>query len=159
MNHQKLSSKPKNSAFTRKRKVAQKKTLVQSKPSHLILPKGNCLSWRSSYNLILRTVGAGEVTEANLKAFRKALLNKRLRKLFIFRAAPFLDITKKPNEVRMGKGHGTKIYKRIFPFVPGQILVEVNLLRRVRLTPFAWEALRVASRKFPFRTNISKMDI
>lgn len=158
-----MSLKTKNSAFTtskkKSKKTAQKRTLVPSKPLHFIKPKGTFLSWRASYNLVLRTTGYGEVTEAAIKAFRKALLNKRLRKLFIFRAAPVLEITKKPNEVRMGKGHGTKIYKRIFPFVPGQILIEVNLLRRVRLTMFAWEALRIASRKFPFRTIISKMDI
>jgi len=153
--------KTKNTAFTssKKKRNKQKPTQILSKPLHLLLPKGRNLKWRSSHNLILRSTGYGEVSEGNLKAFRKALYNKRLRKLFTFRAAPFLEITKKPNEVRMGKGHGTKISKRIFPFVPGQVLIEVNLLRRVRLSLYARKALSVASRKLPFRTRISKMDI
>jgi ribosomal protein L16/L10AE len=155
-----LSLKPKKTSFTpSKKKKLPKRTLVQGKPLHLILPRGRNLNWRSSYNIILRTTGYGEVSEASLKAFRKALYNKRLRRLFTFRAAPFLEITKKPNEVRMGKGHGTKISKRIFPFIPGQVLLEVNLTRKIRLTPYAFKAMSTASKKFPFRTIISKMDI
>jgi len=154
-----MNKKP--SAFTPsiKKKKYQKKTDLSSKPLHRLFPKGHTLNWRSSTNLILRSVGYGEVTDKSIKAFRKALLNKRLRRLFIFRAAPFLELTKKPNEVRMGKGHGTKIQKCIFPFNPGQILVEVNLYKKPRLCAKAKVALKIAAKKFPFRVNISQMDI
>jgi ribosomal protein L16/L10AE len=111
----------------RVRKKPQK-LVITGRPKHRHSPKGHALSWRSSRNLFLRSVGNGEISESVLKAFRKALLNKNTRKLFIFRANPFLELTKKPQEVRMGKGRGTKIQKRIFPYVPGQVLVEVRRL-------------------------------
>jgi len=151
--------KKKNSAFTASKRKKQVKTTIDKQPLHRFFPKGHNLSWRSSHNLILRTTGHGEVSERSIKAFRKALLNKRLRKLFVFRAAPILALTKKPNEVRMGKGRGIKISKRIFPFIPGQILVEVNLRKRVRLARSAFYSMQTASRKFPFRTRVSNMDI
>lgn len=152
--------KTKQSAFTSKRKKKPaKRTILQVRPLHRLFPKGRTLDWRASSNLFLRTTGFGKVSLASIKAFRKALLSKRLRRLFIFRATPYLDLTKKPNEVRMGKGHGTKIQDTIFPFNPGQVLVEVNLDRRIRLTARAKVAMQVATRKFPFRVIISKMDI
>lgn len=152
--------KSKQSAFTpSRRKKVVKRTVLSSRPRHRFFPKGNTLEFRSSYNLILRTQGLGNVSAASIKAFRKALLNKRLRRLFIFRGMPFLDLTKKPNEVRMGKGHGTKIRDTILPFNSGQALVEVNLNRRIRLTARAKVAMRTAARKFPFHVTISRMDI
>lgn len=153
--------KNKQSAFTKtsKKKKQQVRTILQTRPQYRNFPKGCYLSWRSSRNLILRTTGFGNVTAGSMKAFRKALLIKRLRKLFIFRANPYLDLTKKPNEVRMGKGHGTKIQKTIFPYVPGQVLVEVNVKNKIRLASSAKVALRIAARKLPFRTKIVSMDI
>jgi ribosomal protein L16/L10AE len=142
----------------RKKKKLQK-LVVTGQPKHRHFPKGRSLSWRSSRNLFLRTEGNGEISESVLKAFRKALLNKYTRKLFIFRANPFLELTKKPQEVRMGKGRGTKIQKRIFPFVPGQVLVEVNTTKRPRLKRSCMFSLRTAARKLPFRTRISVMDL
>lgn len=152
--------KTKQSAFTSSRKKKNvKRTVLQSRPIHRLFPKGHSLECRSSFNLFLRTTGYGKVSAASMKAFRKALLNKRLRRLFIFRATPYLDLTKKPNEVRMGKGHGTKIQDTIFPYNPGQVLVEVNLDRRIRLLARAKGAMQTAARKFPFRVIISRMDI
>jgi len=150
----------KNSAFTASKRKGQKKpTIIQSKPKHRIFPKGVNLSWRSAHCLILRSTGYGEVSESSLKAFRKSLINKHIRRLFTFRAAAFEELTKKPNEVRMGKGRGTKIQRRIFPFVPGQVLVEANLQKKIRFQRSARSAMHVASRKFPFRVKISNMDI
>jgi ribosomal protein L16/L10AE len=142
----------------RKQKKLQK-LVITGRPKHRHFAKGVALSWRSSHNLFLRTVGYGEISEPVLKAFRKALLHKHARKLFIFRAHPFLELTKKPQEVRMGKGRGTKIQKRIFPYVPGQILVEVNTSKRPRLMAACMFSLQKAAKKLPFRTHISIMDL
>lgn len=152
--------KTKQAAFTpSRRKKNVKRTVLTARPKHRFFPKGKTLDVRSSHNLVLRTQGLGNVSAASIKAFRKALLNKRLRRLFIFRGLPFLELTKKPNEVRMGKGHGTKIRDVILPFNSGQPLVEVNLNRRIRLTARARVAMRTAARKFSFRVTISRMDI
>jgi len=151
--------KAKRSAFTPKRKKNVSRTVITARPTHIFFPKGISLCFLPSFNLLLRTTGHGKVTLASMKAFRKALLNKRLRRLFIFCFNPYLDLTKKPNEVRMGKGHGTKISNTIFPFTSGQGLVEVNLNRRLRLLPRAKSAMRTAARKLPFRVIISRMDI
>lgn len=152
--------KSKQSAFTksRKKKVA-KRTIIQTRPKHLLLPKGRILGWRSSTNLVLKTTGFGKVSFSAIKAFKKALMSKKLRKRVIFRASPYLDLTKKPNEVRMGKGHGTKIQDTIFPFSPGQILLEVNLKRRLRLLRSSKFALLKAAHKFRFPVKVLQMDI
>jgi ribosomal protein L16/L10AE len=142
-----------------RRKKKLQKLVVTGQPKHRHFPAGRQLSWRSSRNLFLRAKGNGEISESVIKAFRKALMNKVTRKLFIFRANPFLELTKKPQEVRMGKGRGIKIQKRIFPYVPGQILVEVNTTKKVRLTASCMVSLQKAARKLPFRTHIGRMDL
>jgi ribosomal protein L16/L10AE len=129
------------------------------KPLHRLSPIGCSLSWKSSRNFILKTKGYGELSDRVLKAFRKALLNKRLRRLFLYHANPYHALTKKPAEVRMGKGRGTKIQQKIFPFVPGQILQEINVTNKGRLRKYAIFSLKSAAQKLPFRFKITNKDI
>jgi len=162
-------------AKTSKSKITQKKSSASlggktskkkhaivnvTQPKHRLFTKGVALSWRSSFNLLLRPTGNGEVSDKALEAFRKSVKHKKLRRRFVFRAAKAYElVTKKPNEVRMGKGRGTKVSRRIFPFVAGQGLVEVNLFRRIRATQVAKIAMQKAARKLPFRTRVLVMDI
>lgn len=62
----------------------------------------------------------------------RRLIKKILGRKAIFRVPIFFNVslTKKPNEVRMGKGKGN-IYKWIFPIRKGRILFEFKTLRKM----------------------------
>jgi hypothetical protein len=70
-------------------------------PVHRVTSHGNQLSWNSTYNVSIRTTGHGEITDKQQKAFFKCLRIKSLRRIFRFRGLPFVELTKKPAEVRM----------------------------------------------------------
>jgi ribosomal protein L16/L10AE len=141
----------------KKKKVAPLKSI--DKPAHRLLPIGINLSWRSSRNFIIKTTGYGELTASVLKAFRKALLNKRIRRLFLYYANPYFALTKKTFGQRMGKGNGTKVQQKMFPFIPGQILQEINVTKRGRLRKWAIFSIKSAAQKLPFRIRITNKDI
>lgn len=88
-----------------------------------------------------------------LKSVRD-LIRKPYRRLFQFFVFPFFGLTKKPAEVRMGKGKGSKIAFRAFPIKSGQI---IGVLPRRFPTRFA--DINIKSRfklyfgKFPFRVK------
>lgn len=69
----------------------------------------------------------GYWTDSQFKTFRN-LLKKPYKKNFRINAYPYLGVTKKPAEVRMGKGKGSKISHRVFPVYPG-FLMGVSLRR------------------------------
>jgi ribosomal protein L16/L10AE len=104
-------------------------------------------------------MGSNVFSTSAITSFRKAFSNKTLKKHLIFRVNPFHDLTKKPQEVRMGKGRGTRIQKTISPIIPGQVLLEIDVAKRARRARFARRALQIATRKFPFRTRICNMDL
>jgi ribosomal protein L16/L10AE len=141
----------------RKQKI-QQRTIVQ-KPVHRLSFRGSDLNLFSSHNIIIRASRSNELTDSALKAFKKANSSKRLRKLFISRAIPYHELTKKPAEVRMGKGRGVKIQKRIFPFPKGRILFEFNLKRRQRLFYSTIALMKKAAKKLPFPVFIGNTDL
>ncbi|MDI6832617.1 MAG: 50S ribosomal protein L16, partial [Bacteroidales bacterium] len=57
-------------------------------------------------------------------------------------------VTKKPNEVRMGKGKGNPEYF-VAPVLPGRILFEVEGVP----LDIAKEAMRLAAQKLPVKTK------
>jgi large subunit ribosomal protein L16 len=72
---------------------------------------------------------------------------KREGKVWI-RIFPDKPITKKPNEVRMGKGKGA-LSHYVAVIHPGRILFEIDGVKRA----VAEEALRLASQKLPVQTK------
>jgi ribosomal protein L16/L10AE len=136
----------------------QPRTIVEI-PTHRLSSRGRDLNITSSFNVIIRAVRAHELTESALKAFRKAISSKRLRKLYVNRAVPYHELTKKPAEVRMGKGKGVKIQRRIFPFPAGRILSEFNLKRRRRLFFFTVKLMKKAAKKLPFPVFVGNTDL
>jgi large subunit ribosomal protein L16 len=72
---------------------------------------------------------------------------KRQGQLWI-RIFPDKPVTKKPNEVRMGKGKGNPEYF-VAPVLPGRILFEVDGVP----LDIAKEALRLAAQKLPVKTK------
>jgi len=59
----------------------------------------------------------------------------------------------------MGKGRGTRVAKRLLPYVPGQFIAEVNVTSKLRYLRMIRVWLRKAARKLPQRVKLSNMDI
>jgi len=89
------------------------------------------------------------ITGRQIEAARQAITRhmKREGQLWI-RIFPAKPITKKPAEVRMGKGKGAP-EGFVYPITPGRIIFEIEGV------PFdvAKEALRLGSQKFPVTTK------
>ena len=104
--------------------------------------RGHQLSF-GSYGI--KAMGASWITGRQIEAARQAVTRhmKREGQLWI-RIFPDKPITKKPAEVRMGKGKGAP-EGFVAPVTPGRILMEIEGV------PFelAKEALRLGSQKFP----------
>ena len=89
------------------------------------------------------------ITGRQLEAARQALTRhmKREGQIWI-RIFPDKPITKKPAEVRMGKGKGAPEYF-VAPVTPGRIMFEVEGVSM----EVAKEALRLAAQKLPVTTK------
>lgn len=89
------------------------------------------------------------ITSRQIEAARQAVTRhmKREGQLWI-RIFPDKPITKKPAEVRMGKGKGAP-EGFVYPITPGRIIFEIEGV------PFdiAKEALRIGAQKFPVKTK------
>ncbi len=89
------------------------------------------------------------ITGRQIEAARQAITRhmKREGQLWI-RIFPAKPITKKPAEVRMGKGKGAP-EGFVYPITPGRVIFEIEGV------PFdtAKEALRLGSQKFPVTTK------
>jgi len=98
----------------------------------------------------LKALNSGILTFKHLESGRKTInqILKRSGKIWI-RVFPSLFMTKKPIEVRMGKGKGN-VNKWISYIKPGTIIYEINSLSNLK----AIEALKNASIKLPFKTKI-----
>ena len=97
----------------------------------------------------LKASGRGRITARQIEAARRAMTRhiKRGGKIWI-RVFPDKPITKKPLEVRMGKGKGAPEYF-VAVVKPGRILFEVSGVE----FEVAKEALRLAAQKLPVRTK------
>jgi large subunit ribosomal protein L16 len=89
------------------------------------------------------------ITQKQLESARQAMTRYMKREGQIwFRIFPDKPITKKPAEVRMGKGKGD-LEGYVAPVKPGRILLEAEgIPKRV-----AQEALRLAAQKLPIKTK------
>jgi large subunit ribosomal protein L16 len=97
----------------------------------------------------IKTLDEGFLTSRQLEAARVALTRfmKREGKVWI-RVFPDKPLTRKPAEVRMGKGKGApELWVAVLK--PGRILFEAEGVPRA----VAEEALRLAAQKLPCRTK------
>jgi large subunit ribosomal protein L16 len=96
----------------------------------------------------LRAVGRGRLTARQIEAARRAITRhvKRGAKIWI-RVFPDKPITKKPLEVRQGKGKGNVEYW-VAQIQPGRMLYEMQGVDEA----LAREAFRLAAAKLPFKT-------
>ena len=108
--------------------------------------RGNSLAFGS---FGIKAMENAWITGRQIEAARQAITRhmKREGQLWI-RIFPAKPITKKPAEVRMGKGKGAP-EGFVYPITPGRIIFEVEGV------PYevAREALRLGSQKFPITTK------
>jgi large subunit ribosomal protein L16 len=97
----------------------------------------------------LKATGRGRMTARQIEAARRAMTRhiKRGGKIWI-RVFPDKPITKKPLEVRQGKGKGNVEYW-VCQIQPGRILYEMEGVSE----DVAREAFRLAAAKLPFATT------
>ena len=97
----------------------------------------------------LKAIGRGRMTARQIEAARRAMTRhiKRGGKIWI-RVFPDKPITKKPLEVRQGKGKGNVEYW-VCQIQPGRMLYEMEGVTE----EIAREAFALASAKLPFATQ------
>ena len=97
----------------------------------------------------IKSLEAGWITSRQIEAARIAVTRKMKREGQVWiRIFPDKPVTKKPAEVRMGKGKGAPEYW-VATINPGRMLFEVD---GVDLA-LAKEALRLAAQKLPIKTK------
>jgi large subunit ribosomal protein L16 len=98
----------------------------------------------------LKAMSPERVTARQIESARRAITRhmKRLGKLWI-RIFPDVPVTKKPAEVRMGKGKGAVEYW-VCRVKPGRIMFELDGVK----PEIATQALTLAAAKLPVRTKI-----
>ena len=103
----------------------------------------------------LKAISRGRLTARQIEAARRAMTRhvKRQGKIWI-RVFPDKPITKKPLEVRMGKGKGSVEYW-VALIKPGQMLFEMQGVDEV----VAREAFELAAAKLPVKTTVIKRTI
>lgn len=134
--------------------------LAPKKVKHRKVQKGKMrgLAYRGSTlnegNFGLKALECGWLTSRQIEAARIALTRhiKRGGKLWI-RIFPDKPITKKPLEVRMGKGKGAP-EAWVAVIKPGRILYEIEGVDEVA----AREAFRLAAHKLPLKTTFVKRE-
>ena len=100
----------------------------------------------------LKAVGRGRMTSRQIESARRAMTRhvRRGGKVWI-RVFPDKPITKKPLEVRQGKGKGAVEYW-VAQIQPGRVLYEMEGVSE----EIAKEAFALAAAKLPFRTAMVK---
>ena len=97
----------------------------------------------------LKATSPGRISARQIEAARRAITRhmRRVGKLWI-RVFPDVPVSKKPLEVRMGKGKGNVEYW-VCKIQPGRVLYEMEGVNET----IAREAFRLASAKLPFKTT------
>ena len=98
----------------------------------------------------LKSIDGLRVTARQIEAARRAAVRHMRRQgRFFIRIFPDLPVSKKPNEVRMGKGKGSPEYFAV-RVSPGRIMFEIEGVSEA----VARAALQLAAAKLPVRTKI-----
>jgi large subunit ribosomal protein L16 len=108
---------------------------------------GNAVSF-GEYGL--KALDRGRITARQIEAARRAMTRhiKRGGKIWI-RVFPDVPVTKKPLEVRQGKGKGNVEYW-VAKIQPGKVLYEMEGVSE----DIAREAFRLAAAKLPIKTTV-----
>ncbi|AGA34208.1 LSU ribosomal protein L16p (L10e) [Thioalkalivibrio nitratireducens DSM 14787] len=103
----------------------------------------------------LQAVDRGRITARQIEAARRAMVRhiKRGGKIWI-RVFPDVPVSKKPLEVRMGKGKGNVEYW-VCKIQPGRVLYEMEGVNEET----AREAFRLAAAKLPIKTTFTRRQV
>lgn len=118
--------------------------------------RGLATSHKVSFGEIgLQATGRCRMTARQIESARRAMTRhvKRQGKIWI-RVFPDKPITKKPLEVRMGKGKGSVEYW-VAQIKPGQMLFEIQGVEDT----IAREAFALAAAKLPVKTTVIKRTV
>ncbi|RPH02157.1 MAG: 50S ribosomal protein L16 [Amoebophilaceae bacterium TMED152] len=117
-----------------------------------IAQRGHTISFGS---FGIKSLEAGWITSRQIEAARIAVTRKMKREGQVWiRIFPDKPVTKKPAEVRMGKGKGAPEYW-VAVVKPGTIMFEAGGVT----SELAKEALRLAAQKLPVRTKfVTRID-
>ena len=117
-----------------------------------IAQRGHTISFGS---FGIKSLESGWITSRQIEAARIAVTRKMKREGQVWiRIFPDKPVTKKPAEVRMGKGKGAPEYW-VAVVKPGTIMFEAGGVT----TEVAKEALRLAAQKLPVRTKfVTRID-
>ena len=118
--------------------------------------RGLATAYNVSFGEIgLQATGRCRMTARQIESARRAMtLNVKRQGKILIRIFPDKPITKKPLEVRMGKGKGSVEYW-VAQIKPGQMLFEMQGVDEV----VAKEAFELAAAKLPVKTTIIKRAI
>jgi ribosomal protein L16/L10AE len=104
--------------------------------------------------VVVRALSYGYLSSNSIEAFRKVMAphfrKSTAKHKFLLRCYSYMVITKKPSEVRMGGGKGSKIRGLFSPVRPGQILFEVYAREPISTK----KLFRFASLKLRIRTEV-----
>lgn len=99
---------------------------------------------------VLFSTEFGTLTKQQLESARKIIRKKISKKgKFVIKAFSYIPVTKKPNEVRMGKGKG-KIENHMSFVFPGKPIFELS---RIAFST-SLNALKSAQSKLPFSSKV-----
>lgn len=103
----------------------------------------------------LKAIGRGRITARQIESARRAITRKVKRggKLWI-RVFPDKPVSKKPLEVRMGKGKGSVEYW-VALIQPGRVLYEIEGVSE----ELAREAFGLAAAKLPIQTRFERRTV
>jgi len=115
--------------------------------NHGVATSGNAVSFGE---FGLKAMGTARITARQIEAARRTVSRyiKRTGKIWI-RIFPDKPITKKPIEVRMGKGKGSVEYW-VAQIQPGKVLFEIEGVT----ADIARQAFRLAGSKLPVKTEV-----
>jgi large subunit ribosomal protein L16 len=105
--------------------------------------------------VVVRSNQYGYVSDRSIEAFRKVIApyfrkKSYTKSAFFIHIYPFVPLTKKPAEVRMGGGKGSKLRGHFSPVKPGQILFSVFMFN----PSFSKKLLSYASQKLGLKLSV-----
>jgi len=132
--------------------LAPKKQKFRKAHKGRVAPKAKAGTMLNFGMFGLKSVEQLRVTARQIEAARRVAVREMKRQgRFFIRIFPDLPVSKKPNEVRMGKGKGSPEYFAV-RVSPGRIMFEINGVDEV----VARKALELAASKLPVKTKMVK---
>lgn len=132
--------------------LAPKKQKFRKAHKGRVAPKAKAGTMLAFGMFGLKSVEQLRVTARQIEAARRAAVREMKRQgRFFIRIFPDVPVSKKPNEVRMGKGKGSPEYFAV-RVSPGRIMFEINGVEEV----VARKALELAAAKLPVKTKVVK---